>query len=84
MNKAHSSQCIFSLLSHFAHVPTSRDLAEASYRAQLSALNSLPMIYKMQLEEDYFCYLYTFLLTVLSVIGVKYTFIYNHREKNAH
>lgn len=67
----------------FRLCPTFRDLAEASPRTQLSALNVVPMIYKMQLE-DYFCYLYTLLLTVLSVIGLKCTFLYNHREKNAH
>lgn len=83
------AQCSFFAMNFLSIVtfrlcPTFRDLAEASHRTQLSALNIVPMIYKMQLEEDYFCHLYTFLLTVLSVTGLKCTFLYNHREKNAH
>lgn len=39
------------------------------------------MVYKMQLE-DYFCYLYTFLLTILSVIGLKYTLQSQKKERS--
>jgi hypothetical protein len=59
------------------------DLTESSHRAQLSALNSGLRIYKMQLEGDYFCHLYTLLIVFLRS-RIKIYFLYNHTEKRTH